>query len=77
MTDQNAGDIVGVEKGQEVRKGKAMLQNKTNKNTNCMFDLQGTIMPTVKDTEWLICVCLNMTGSSGCLGPDASEGAVG
>ena len=54
-----------------------MLQNKTNKNSNCMFDLQETIMPTVKDAEWLICVCLNMTGSSGCLGPGASERAVG
>ena len=53
-----------------------MLQNKTNKNSNCMFDLQETIMPTVKDAEWLICVCLNMTGSSGCLGPGASDGAV-
>ena len=54
-----------------------MMQINSDKNTNCMFDLQGTIMPTVKDTEWLICVCLNMTGSSGCLGPGASEGAVG
>ena len=63
-----------VKKGQQVRKGKAMLQIHTDrmKNENRQFDLQGTIMPTAKKAEWFICVCLNKTGSSGCLGPDGS-----
>jgi hypothetical protein len=55
------------------RKGKAMKQIRTNslKITNRLFDLKGTIMPTDKKVEWLICGCLHKTGSSGCLGPDA------
>ena len=50
-----------------------MLQMYINrmKNTYHLFDLQRTIIPTAKDAEWLICVCLDMTGSSGCLGPEA------
>ena len=60
--------------GQKVRKGKAMLQMNTNrmKNTHRLFDLQGTTMPTAKEAEWPVCVCLHKTGSSGCLGPGAS-----
>ena len=56
-----------------------MLQIHTDrmKNTNRQFDLQGTIMPTAKKAEWFICVCLNKTGSSGCLGPGASPRAMG
>ena len=48
-----------------------MLQIHTDrmKNENRQFDLQETIMPTAKKAEWFICVCLNKTGSSGCLGP--------
>ena len=48
-----------------------MLQMNTNrmKNTHRLFDLQGTAMPTAKEAEWSVCVCLNKTGSSGCLGP--------
>ena len=67
-----------VKKGQQVRKGKAMLQIHTDrmKNENRQFDLQGTIMPAAKKAEWLICVCLNKTGSSGCLGPDGSRRAM-
>ena len=58
------------QKGQQVRKGKAMLQIHTNemkntKNTYRLFDLQGTNMPTAGDAEWLICVCLIKNGSSG------------
>ena len=41
------------------------------RNTYRLFDLQRTIMPTVNDAEWLICVCLYKTGSSGGLGPGA------
>ena len=50
-----------------------MLQIHSNRieNTYRLFDLQGTIMPTAKRAEWLICVCLHMTGSSGCLEPGA------
>ena len=68
-----------VKKGQQGRKGKAMLQIHTDrmKNENRQFDLQGTIMPNAKEAEWLICVCLNKTGSSGCLGPGASPRAMG
>ena len=49
-----------------------MLQIHTDRieNTYRQFDLQGTIMPAAKKAEWLICVCLNKTGSSECLGPD-------
>ena len=63
----------------QVRKGKAMLQMYTNrmKNTNRLFDLQGTIMPTAKHAEGLICVCLNKTGTSGCLEPGAFVRATG
>ena len=55
-----------------------MLQMYTNrmKNTDRLFDLQGTIMPAAKKAEWLSCVCLNKTGSSGCLGPDGSRRAI-
>ena len=47
-------------RGPQVRKGKAMLQINTNslKITNCLFDLQRTIMPDADDAEWLSCVCL-------------------
>ena len=56
-----------------------MLQMNTNrmKNTHRLFDLQGTTMPTAKKAEWLICVCLNKTGSSGYLGPEVSPGDMG
>ena len=56
-----------------------MLQMYTNrmKNTYRLFDLQGTIMPTAKLAEGLICVCLNKAGSSGCLGPVAFARATG
>ena len=56
-----------------------MLQMNTNrmKNTHRLFDLQGTAMPTAKEAEWLIGVCLHKTGSSGCLGPGASPRATG
>ena len=56
-----------------------MLQMNTNrmKNTYRLFDLQGTIMPSAKRAEWFICVCLNKTGSSGCLGPGAFARATG
>ena len=80
MTIRNTGAILGVEKkGLQVRKGKAMLQIHTDRieNTYRQFDLQGTIMPAAKKAEWLICVCLNKTGSSGCLGPGASPWAMG
>ena len=46
------------------------------KNTYRLFDLQDTTMPTAKDAEWLISVCLFKTGSSGCLGPGASPRAL-
>ena len=48
-----------------------MLQIHTNSlmNSGYQFDLLGTIMPTAKGAEWLLCVCLNTTGSSGYLGP--------
>ena len=60
--------------GLRVRKGEAMLQTHTtsSKNVYRLYDFQGTIMPAVKDAEWLICVCLHKTGSSGYLGPDTS-----
>ena len=80
MTAKSTDAILGVvKKGQQVRKGKAMLQIHTDrmKNANRQFDLQGTIMPTAKKAEWFICVCLNKTGSSGCLGPGASPRAMG
>ena len=50
-----------------------MLLMYTNrmKDTYRMFDLQGTTMPAAQEAEWLICVCLNKTGSSGYLGPGA------
>ena len=53
-----------------------MLQIHTNeiKESSRLFDLQGTTAPTAKDAEWLICVCLHKTGSSGCLGPEVSPG---
>ena len=79
MTTRNTGVILDtVKKGPQVRKGKAMLQIHTDrmKNAYRQFDLQGTIMPTAKKAEWLICVCLNKTGSSGCLGPDGSPGVM-
>ena len=80
MTAKTTGAILSVaKKGQQVRKGKAMLQIHTDrmKNTDRQSDLQGTIMPTAKKAEWFICVCLNKTGSSGCLGPGASPRAMG
>ena len=48
-----------------------MLLMNTNrmKDSYRMFDLQGTTMPTADKAEWLISVCLYMTGSSGRLGP--------
>ena len=60
--------------GPRVRKGEAMLQIHTtsSKNVYHLYDFQGTFMPAVKDAEWLICVCLHKTGSSGYLGPDTS-----
>ena len=79
MTTRNTGVIVGiVKKGLQVRKGKAMLQIHTDriKNEYRQFDLQGTIMSTDKKAERFICVCLNNTGSSGCLEPDGSPGAM-
>ncbi len=62
-----------VKKGQEVRKGEAMLKIHTNRfeNAEYKFDIQGTIMPSAKAAEWLIWVCLKKTGSSGYLGPGA------
>ena len=56
-----------------------MLQMNTDrtKNTHRMFDIQGTIMPTAKDAEWPVCVCLYKTGSSGYLGPGAFTRAMG
>ena len=55
-----------------------MLQIHTNRmnNTYRLFDLQGTTMLTAIDAAWLICVCLHKTGSSGCLGPGASQRAL-
>ena len=37
-----------------------MLQIHTNSlmNSGYKFDLLGTIMPTAKGAEWLLCVCL-------------------
>ena len=60
--------------GPQVRKGKAMLQRHTNsyKTLNRPYDLQGIIMPSADKAEWLIFVCLNKDGSSGCLGPGGS-----
>ena len=54
-----------------------MLQMHTDrmKNTHRLFDLQGTTMPTAKEAEWSVCVCLHKTGSSGYLGPGASPRA--
>ena len=77
MTANTTGAILSVvKKGQQVRKGKAMLQIHTDrmKNANRQFDLQGTIMPNAKEAEWLICVCLHKTGSSGCVGPGLPTG---
>ena len=77
MTAKTASAILSVvKKGQQVRKGKAMLQIHTNrfKDTYRLFDLQGTFMPSAKEAEWLICVCLHKTGSSGCLGPGLPTG---
>ena len=56
-----------------------MLQIHTNEMEKSyrLFDLQGTTVPTAKDAEWLICVCLHKTGSSGCLGPGAFVRATG
>jgi len=70
MTTYTTSAILGVvKKGQRVRKGKAMLLMNTNrmKDTYRMFDLQGTTMPSAQEAEWLICVCLYKTGSSGYL----------
>ena len=63
--------LLSEETGLWVRKGKAMLQIYTDssRRINHRFDLQGTFMPAADKAEWLICVCLYMTGSSGCLGP--------
>ena len=72
MTTKTTGAILSVvKKGQQVRKGKAMLLMYTNrmKDSYRMFDLQGTTMPAAQEAEWLICVCLNKTGSSGYLEP--------
>ena len=80
MTNRNTYAIVCLsKKGQQVRKGEAMLQIHTSlmKNTYRKFDLQGTIMPTAKSAEWFICVCLTEAGSSGCLGPGALAQAGG
>ena len=80
MTAKTLGAILGVvKKDNRSGKGKAMLQMYTNRmrNTYRLFDLQGTIMPTAKHAEGLICVCLNMTGSSGYLGPGACARAAG
>ena len=48
-----------------------MLQIYSNsfERINHKYDLQGTTMPTADKAEWLISVCLYMTGSSGRLGP--------
>ena len=61
------------------RKGKAMMQMCANrmKDSYRLFDLQDTIVPSAKDAEWPVCVCLHKTGSSGCLGPGASPRAMG
>ena len=70
MTSRTVYAIVSSRrKGLQVRKGKAMLQMNTNRmnNTDRLFDLQGTMMPTAKGAEWLICGCLYKNGSSGCL----------
>ena len=52
-----------------------MLKMKINglNNTNCMFDLQRTIMLTAIDAVWLIDACLLKTGSSGCLAREAAR----
>ena len=47
------------------------------KNTNRLFDLQRTIMPTAKDAVWLIDACLLTTGSSRYLARGASARIVG
>ena len=80
MTSRTVYAIVGSRrKGLQVRKGKAMLQMNTNRmnNTDRLFDLQGTMMPTAKGAEWLICGCLYKNGSSGCLEPGACARAGG
>ena len=66
--------VDSAKKGLQVRKGEAMLQIHTNsfKNTYRLFDLQGTIMPSAKEADWLICVCLHKNGSSGCPGSGTS-----
>ena len=55
-----------------------MLQIHTNRmnNTYRLFDLQGKSMPTAKHADRPINVCLNKTGSSGCLEPVAFARAV-
>ena len=80
MASRTVYAIVGSRrKGLQVRKGKAMLQMNTNRmnNTDRLFDLQGTMMPTAKGAEWLICGCLYKNGSSGCLEPGACARAGG
>ena len=52
------------------------IHTNSNMNTNYKFDFQGKTMPTAKDAEWLICVCLNKTGSSGFLEPGACARAL-
>ena len=52
-----------------------MLKMKINsfENTNRLFDLQRTIMPSAKDADRLIDACLLKTGSSGCLAREAAR----
>ena len=74
MTTKTSDVILHTDtKGRQIRKGEAMLQRFTNglMNTDCLFDLQGTIMPAAEKAEWLISVRLHKTGSSGYLGPGA------
>ena len=80
MTSRTVYAIVGSRrKGLQVRKGKVMLQMNTNgmNNTDRLYDLRGTIMPTAKGAEWLICRCLYHNGSSGRLEPGACARARG
>jgi hypothetical protein len=53
--------------------GKAMLQIHTYrfKSLYRLYNLPGTIMPSADKAERLILTCLNQTGLSGNLGPDA------
>lgn len=48
-----------------------MLQLNTNSlmNTYRLFDLQGKSVSSANAAAWLVCVCLNNIGLSGCLGP--------